>query len=62
MRKKIALVIAGFAAVAGVAGSAAPASADGKPVEVRRECGSYNVYVNGSPLITNVWCPDHSTS
>lgn len=61
MRKKIALVVAGIAAVA-VAGSAAPAAADGKPVEVRRECGGYNVYINGSPVITNVWCPDDTTS
>ena len=57
MRKKIALAFLALT-TAGVLGSAAPASSAEKPVEVRRECGSYNVYVFGTPLITYVWCPD----
>ena len=46
--------------LAGVFSSAVPAgaAAKGGPVEVRQECGSYNVYVFGTPLITYVWCPE----
>ena len=60
MRKRIVFVAFAAAALAGVAGSAAPAPANaGLPVEVRRECGGYNVYVFGTPLYNNVWCPDY---
>ena len=60
MRKKMAFVLVALSALGGVAVSAAPAQARGKPVEVRQECGGYNVYVNGTPLIVYVWCPDPS--
>lgn len=59
MRKKLAFVFLALT-TAGVLGSAVPAGATAKdfPVEVRQECGGYNVYVFGTPLITYVWCPD----
>lgn len=58
MRKKIVFVAFAAAALLGVGGAATPADA-GLPVEVRRECGGYNVYVFGTPLYNNVWCPDY---
>ena len=59
MRKGMAVTVLALIAL-GIGGSASPASATAKdfPVEVRQECGSYNVYVFGTPLITWVWCPD----
>lgn len=59
MRKKIALAFVALSA-AGVLATAAPAGAAKEaPVEVRKECGGYNVYINGTPLITYVWCPEN---
>jgi hypothetical protein len=59
MRKLTAVAFL-LVTLGGVFSSAVPAGATAKdgPVEVRRECGSYNVYVFGTPLITYVWCPD----
>lgn len=61
MRKKIALVLFAAFALGGIGASASPAQAGG-PVQVKKECGSYNVYVNGQPLIHYVWCPDNAPS
>lgn len=59
MRKKIALGLF-LLSTTGLVASAAPAGATKEgPVQVRQECGTYNVYVNGSPLITHVWCPEN---
>lgn len=61
MRKKIALVLFAAFALGGIGASVSPAQAGG-PVQVKKECGSYNVYVNGQPLIQYVWCPDNAPS
>lgn len=61
MRKKITLVLFAAFALGGIGASASPAQAGG-PVQVKKECGSYNVYVNGQPLIHYVWCPDNTPS
>ena len=61
MRKKIVFVVFAVATLFGVAGAATPADA-GLPVGVKKECGGYNVYIFGSPLIVNVWCPENPPS
>ena len=58
MRKRILIVLAAAAGLAGVA-SSLPAQAEA-PVAVRRDaCGNTNVYVFGEPVFhyNNVWCP-----
>lgn len=58
MHTKLALLTAAAAVVLGSTLGASPAqAAPDKPVRVGKDsCGNFNVWVNGTPLFTYVWC------